>query len=103
MKVVEFQIQITDANVYAQQFIQMIDCDAPIPEPLEGGDGKGPLYMCILDIRKLDNLQKYATREGSGVRVYTNFFPFEVEDSLYSPQNYVRWNFGKHATIENEE
>lgn len=102
MKVVEFQIQITDANVYAQQFIKMVDSEAPIPEPLEGGDGKGPLYMCILDIRKLDMLQKYA-KEGSGVRVYTNFYPFEIEDSLYSSQNFVRWNFGKHVTIENKE
>ncbi len=99
MKVVEFQIQIYNSAIYAQQFIQMVDSEAPIPELLEGGDGKGPLYLCILDIRKLDTLQKYA-KEGSGVRVYTNFSPFEIENTLYSPYNFVRWSLGKHAEIE---
>ncbi len=99
MKVVSFQLQLRSSKADATQLIHKIDPRAPIPEPLEGGDGKGPLYQCILDKGKEEDLMMY-WKEGRDALVYTFLYTIEIEEDLYRPDNYVRWQFGKDTTVE---
>lgn len=76
----------------------MIDSQAPIPQALEGGDGNGPLYLCILRQDKVDALKSFC-QQNPGFHIYGTLHPMLLEDSLYRPDAYVRWQFGKDPTV----
>jgi hypothetical protein len=98
MKVVEFQLQIHDTSITASDILQMIDPSAPFPDPLEGGDGKGPLYQCILREEKVKDFLEYCEKDTT-IRIYTSLHPFELADDLYQGKFYVHWQFGKDPTV----
>ena len=102
MKVVEFQVQIQDLSITANDIIQMIDNSAPFPQPLEGGNGNGPLYQCILCQDKLKEFQDYCEKDTSVV-IYTSIHSFELPDELYKGHYYVRWQFGANPTVSSEK
>jgi hypothetical protein len=62
MKVCYFQLQI--ASEYysnprdAETFLRDIDPACPLPQPLEGGNARGPLFQCILDDSKREALKQ---------------------------------------------
>jgi hypothetical protein len=93
MRVLQFTIQVKFVLAFADQIIKDIDASAPIPAALEGGDGNGPLYLCVLDVNKLDRLRNYAASNFRIMKLYTRPTEFELDDSLYSPTSYVEGNF----------
>ena len=98
MKVVEFQLQIQDSSITANDIVHLIDKSAPIPQALEGGDGNGPLYQCILREEKVKEFQEYCEKDTSVV-IYTSMHSFELPDELYKGTYYVEWQFGANPTV----
>jgi len=97
MKVVSFQLQKKGSiNIY--DFLKRIDINAPIPQPLEGGDFKGPLYQCILDSKYTDTLLQTCSTS-KDMKVYTECMEYEIESSLYKPTHFVQWQVDKEPTI----
>ena len=97
MKAMEFQIQMRRQTLSAKDLLHQIDSAAPIPQALEGGDGKGPLYQCILDVRKL-LLLKGLVEDGFCV-LYTRPIPLEIDETTYRPDWYVQWQKGTSPTV----
>lgn len=100
MKCVHFQLQISSGGAdKARQFLHRVDPRAPVPQPLEGGDGNGGLWHCILDSTKVDSLVESLN---DSVRLYTqlNKIKEDIDSSFYLPTNQVVWQFGKDPTIE---
>ena len=93
MKVVRFQALLTGDYNRIKEHIQSIDNRAPIPQALEGGDMHGPLFQCILDADKLDNLNEYCLKNPN-FSVYTRFYTFEIDETKYRPDYFVHWRFG---------
>ena len=102
MKVVDFQLQIRDSSVKASDILHMIDNSAPIPQPLEGGDGNGPLYQVILRQEKVKEFQDYCEKDTSVV-IYTSMHSFELPDEHYKGYFYVLWQFGGNPTVSSEK
>lgn len=100
MEVMRFQLQVSSGN--ALQFMRKIDKSVPIPQPLEGGDGNGCLYECILDSTKINDLV-LACKKQSTIRVYTSLTELQLPKELYRPDYYVHWNFGKEPTVSAEQ
>ena len=103
MKCVHFQLQVSGGDrEKAKKILQRVDPRAPMPQPLEGGDGNGALWQCILDEEKVDRLVESLSGD---VRLYTQFYKVknEVDASVYLPSNQVAWRFGKEPTIEKVE
>ena len=98
MKVVEFQLQTLD-TIHPREHLSKIDLNAPIPQLLEGGNFKGPLYQCILDAQYLDILKNYCASNTS-ITLYTEPCEYELEDTLYKSNTFVQWQFGKPPTTE---
>ena len=98
MRVVDFQLQMSGANLNARDFIQNIDQNAPIPHPLEGGDGNGCLFQCVLDVNKVEKLKAFCERN-EHTRIYTNLREYDLEENLYSPNNRVEWRFLGHSKV----
>lgn len=98
MKVVEFQLQIQDSSITANDIVHLIDHDAPFTQPLEGGDGNGPLYQCILREEKVKEFQEYCEKDTSVV-IYTPMRSFDLADELYQGNAYVKWQFGADPTV----
>jgi hypothetical protein len=99
MRVLQFTIQVKFVLAFADQIIKEIHPSAPIPDALEGGDGNGPLYLCILDATKLDRLREYAAENFRIMRLYILPTEFELEDSLYKPNRQVKWQPGDNPTV----
>ncbi len=104
IRVVNFQLQV-QGDINAQKFLQSIDSNAPIPQPLEGGDGNGSLYECMLDIQYKDILLSECEKSNT-VRVYGLDKPFtrsfevmEVDKSVYRGDFYVQWDFGRKSSV----
>jgi hypothetical protein len=91
MQFVEFQIQLKKQKPTARDILQSIDPSAPIPQSLEGGNGNGVLYQCILDASKVSLLDKNI--------MYTDIYSIDLDKDLYRPDYYVQWRFGKHPTV----
>jgi hypothetical protein len=94
MKAMEVQIQLRTTSLSAKDLLHQIDPGAPIPQLL---DGKGPLYQCILDMRKLLLLKGLV--EDGFCSLVTRPTPLEIEETLYRPDWYVRSNLGGSPTI----
>lgn len=104
IKLVNFQLQIQSSES-AKDFIQMIDSKAPIPQPLEGGDGNGALYECMLDSNYRDILLDECNKTKT-IRIYgldkpyaRSFEVMEFDRSIYRGDYYVQWDFGKKSSI----
>lgn len=102
MKVVEFQIQVRQSGIQLSEILKTIDAKAPIPQALEGGDGNGPLYQCILCEDKKQAMEAFCEKNSS-IAIYGSFHPFEMEESLYRPDRYVQWQWGSHPTVTQHE
>lgn len=100
LKVMEFQIQLKTSKQSAEELLHQIDPGAPIPQALEGGDMQGPLYQCILDIKKL-LLLKGLVEDGL-LLLYTRPTPLEVEEAKYRPDYYVQWQIGAPPIITSQ-
>ena len=86
MKVVYFQAQSRDPTKI-HSMLREIDPMCPTPQALEGGDGNGGLWQCMLDVRKKDALISYNI-------MILSMFTTDVDDKLYSPENLVKWVWG---------
>ena len=103
MDVFSFQLQINmNYQSSAKTFIHSIDSNAPIPQPLEGGNGNGPLYQCILDAKKKDILIQMCEQSQAN-KIYTSLHPIQIEKSKYRPDYFVHWQFGKDTTVESQK
>ncbi len=104
IRLVNFQLQI-QGEASAKDFIQMIDSNAPIPQPLEGGDGNGSLYECMLDSNYRDILLDECNKTKT-IRIYGLDKPFtrsfeimEFNRDVYRGDYYVQWEFGRKSSI----
>jgi hypothetical protein len=103
MRVANFQLQTSDLhNLGPLKIIQLIDAHAPIPQPLEGGDGNGPLFECILRDDKVEALQKFCD-ENPSVRIYTSIEYYDMNDYYYRPNWHVQWQFGGQTTVTEKQ
>lgn len=102
MKVVDFQFQLKKFEQDIIDYIHAVDPKAPRPEALEGGNGKGPLYQCILTFEKYIELVQYCDATGIG-KIYTYPKEFELAEDLYRPDYYVHWCLGGLATVTSEQ
>lgn len=102
MKCVHFQLQSSNPQK-VKELLQKVDPRAPLPEALEGGDGKGGLWECILDANKVDMLVE--SLQENIVYLYTEIYSIkkEVDPALYLPSNRVSWQFGGDPIIEKLE
>lgn len=96
MKVYEFQVQTGDEEAMVKA-LRAVDSQAPIPQPLEGGNMKGPLYQIIIATETIHAFVKKLEDEKIA-HVYTEPNLYELEDSLYSSHSYVEWQFCAHPT-----
>lgn len=99
MKVLYFQAQTTQPEKMLEA-LRKIDPKCPIPQALEGGDGNGGLWQCILDISKNQALLSYVSDINARFTIYDTFIETtEVDDKLYRPDYYVQWRFGEDPTV----
>lgn len=103
MKVYEFKVQLACVTPQLRELqlyniIHSIDKQAPIPQSLEGGDGNGPLYLCVLDVEKIDELYKYCN-ENNHLIIYSTPHHFHLDETLYCSDYYVEWYFGSHPNV----
>lgn len=101
MEVVYFILQ-THGQYEINSFLRQIDPQAPCAEPLEGGDGNGPLYLCMIDAQlqkiveevcgKIDHTHVYAKADA--------FRKINVDPKRYSPEYHVQWNLGADPSLE---
>lgn len=89
MKAVEFHLQLRTTSLSAKDLLHQIDPAAPVPQAL---DGKGPVVLCILDMRTLPLVQ--GLLEDGFCRLVTPPIPIEIEEATYRPDWYV------HRTTE---
>lgn len=101
MFVYNFQMQVRNTELSAQRIVQGIDARAPVPQALEGGNGKGPLYDCVLDVNKMDQLESFLKDTKAGV-VYSALRRMELLEQYYRPDFYVNWQFGKDPIVSGE-
>ena len=93
MKVVYFQAQTKERDI--TPMIREIDPNCPIPQSLEGGDGNGGLWQCMIDIDKKDALLNCTNFRIVSTFLYTT----EVDDMLYRPDYCVEWRWGEAPII----
>ena len=99
MRVANFQLQSSDMNNFPpMRVINIVDPYAPVVQALEGGDGNGPLFECILRDDKVEALQAYCA-ENPAVRIYTPIQYFDIDDYKYRPNWFVQWQFGGQTTV----
>jgi hypothetical protein len=89
MKVVYFQAQTRERDI--TPFLRAIDPNCPIPQSLEGGNGNGGVWQCMMDIDKKDELLICTNFRIASTFLYTT----DVQDELYRPDCYVQWRFGE--------
>lgn len=95
MRVLYFQAQTWEHDI--TPMLREIDPSCPKPQALEGGDGNGCIWQCILDIAKKDALFAYDNPE---FRMYSPFVhTTEIDDELYRPEYFVQWRFGDAPSI----
>jgi hypothetical protein len=100
--VVSFQFQSQRSKEDTFAFLQSLDANMPIPQVLEGGDGNGSLYQCILD----DFKKKYlftACDEHTDIRIYGRMTILLLERSAYRADWYVHWSVGSDPTVTSEK
>ena len=97
MKVIEFQLQSLD-SIHPREHLLKLDANAPIPQLLEGGNFKGPLYQCILNAQYTDALKSYISSNISLI-LYTTPFEYELDALLYKSTAFVQWQVGKSPTV----
>ncbi len=91
-KAVYLQLQLK-GKLSAEECMWKIDPSAPVPCPLEGGDMKGPLYLCILDAKRVSCLND--TMWHQMFIVYREPVEFWMKDMYYKPTVHVRWQMNK--------
>jgi hypothetical protein len=96
LKAMEVQIQLRTMSLSAKDLLHQIDSAAPIPRALDI-DGKGPLYLCVLDVRKLLLLKGLV--EDGFCSLVTKPIPLEIDETMYRPDWYVHWNLGGSPSI----
>ena len=95
MKAAYLQVQLQTINEEElMSILRSIDANAPIPQALEGGNMKGVLYLCIIDETKL-----LSFISNPKIVCYTEPRPTIVENALYRPDYYVKWNFAVDPTV----
>jgi hypothetical protein len=94
MKVIYFQLQIKEYPLDPATIIMQVDPSAPVPQALEGGDGNGALYLCILDSAKLNVFDTLCKSNYLPVKLYTKYTEFDLDKTTYRPDYYVHWQFG---------
>ncbi len=98
MKVVQFTIQLK-GDVNAENILWKADLSAPIPQGLEGGDYKGPLYLCVLDANKYSEL---IDTKSENFIIYRKPIEFTIDPNLYRPNNYVSWELNGNPSISSK-
>ena len=98
MKVVYFQAQTQERDI--TPMIREIDPNCPIPQSLEGGDGNGGLWQCMIAFNKVEILYDLFAHKKPKFKLYSMIFDTtEVDDELYRPDCYVQWRFGEPPTV----
>ena len=63
---------------------------------------KGPLYECVIDAKLKERVSMY-WKEGGEALIYTFLYEIEIDESTYTPDYYVQWNFGKPTTVSKDK
>lgn len=98
MRVAELQIQLKGRKS-AEEIIHEIDPSAPLPSPLEGGNMKGPLYLCILKEEVFKQLERFKEKHKETFIVYSGPHYFDMEAKNYSPEWTCQWSMDGYATL----
>jgi hypothetical protein len=99
IRVAEFQLQLKTSDMTAKEIVQKVDPSAPIPQPLEGGDSKGPLYQCLLRKEKLETFLHFCEENLTNFKLYSGPTSFDLEERLYKANGYVQWQMGNSPTV----
>lgn len=99
IRVVEFQLQLKTSDFTAKELLHKLDPSAPIPQPLEGGDSKGPLYQCILAYEKMETFLHYCEENLTNFKLYAGPTSFHLEKRFYRHDGYVQWQMGSSPTV----
>jgi hypothetical protein len=99
MRVAELQIQLKRSDKSAAEIVREIDPSAPMPSPLEGGDMRGPLYLCILKEETFRFLQKFKEQHAENFIVYAGPYFFDMDAGKYSPEWTCQWSMDGYATL----
>jgi hypothetical protein len=99
MKVVEFKLLIQSWPKITTDVLQTVDDQAPSPQALEGGDGKGIIVLCILNAEKVDALHAFC-KDHPDIVLSSGFRESELEDSLYRPKNNVFSQGGRNVVVK---
>lgn len=95
MNCVEFQVQVRDgSDIYT--VMKEVDPQAPIAQPLEGGNGQGPLYQCILQESKVEEMKRRCDETSLYLHMMSKL---QIDKSLYRPDYYVKWQFAAKPTV----
>lgn len=102
MKVCFFQLQVLSefysGPADATNFLRGIDPNCPVPQVLEGGNGRGPLYQCVFNVDKKEKLLKAVERSSQYV-IVGSFGKGEIDGAFYRPDYYALWNFGADPSL----
>ena len=98
MKVVYFQAQTQERDI--TPMLREIDPNCPIPQALEGGDGNGGLWQCMIAFNKVEILYDLFAHKKPKFKLYSMIFDTtEVDDELYKPEHFVRWRWAEPPTV----
>ncbi len=99
MRVAELQIQLKAFDKRAEELIHAIDPSAPLPSPLEGGNGQGPVYLCILQEDHLKMYKQFCEKHSESFIIYSGPFFFDMDAEKYSPEWMCHWSMDGFATL----
>ncbi len=99
MRVAELQIQLNQQERTAAEIIRAIDPSAPLPSPLEGGNGQGPVYLCILKEEHLKMYTQFCQKHATSFKVYAGPFFFDMDAERYSAEWTCQWSMDGFATL----
>lgn len=99
LHVVSFHLQLKTTTYTARQVLHHVDPLAPIPQVLEGGDGNGPLYLCVLREKKVDALQAFCESNQKDLTISSEYRVFLLAKELYTSDSSVEWKMGTSPTV----
>ncbi len=99
MRVAELQIQLKTNEKTAAEIIHSIDPSAPYPQALEGGDGNGALYLCILKEDHFRMMKQFQEAHAQLFKIYSGPHFFDMDSTKYSPEWTCQWSMDGYATL----
>ena len=99
MKVISFQFQMLTGTLWhPYTILYSIDNRVPKPFLLEEGPERRVLYVAVLDSEKEDSLRNFFQENPTVATLEPSFTTYELDDALYRPDHYVKWEAGTNPT-----